>query len=107
MSSTDENKSVLVDEKCLDILREVGNSGAGNATTALAQIVNCKIDMEVPKARILNFNELSDILGGPDTPVIGILFELSQDINGMRVVAWSLESAKQLMKGLLGQEPGD
>lgn len=107
MSSTDDNKSVFVDEKCLDILREVGNIGAGNATTALAQIVNCKIDMEVPKARILNFNELSDILGGPDTPVIGILFELSRDIDGMMMFALSLESAKQLIKLLLGQEPGD
>ena len=78
-----EKKSIFVDDECLDILREVGNIGAGNATTALAQIINGKIDMEVPKARILDFNELSEILGGPDTPVIGILFELSRDINGM------------------------
>ena len=101
MSNTDDNKSILVDERCLDILREVGNIGAGNATTALAQIVNCKIDMEVRKARILDFNELSQILGGPDTPIIGILFELSRDINGMMMFALSLDSAKQLIKLLL------
>lgn len=102
-----ENKSIFVDDECLDILREVGNIGAGNATTALAQILNGKIDMEVPKARILDFNELSGILGGPDTPVIGILFELSRDINGMMMFVLKTESAKQLIKLLLNQEPGE
>lgn len=102
-----EKKSIFVDDECLDILREVGNIGAGNATTALAQIINGKIDMEVPKVRILEFNELSEILGGPDTPVIGILFELSRDINGMMMFVLKTESAKQLIKVLLNQEPGE
>lgn len=106
MSNTDNN-SMFVDDECLDILTEVGNIGAGNATTALAQIINGKIDMEVPKARILDFNELSSILGGPETPVIGILFELSRDINGMMMFVLKTESAKQLIKLLLNQEPGN
>ena len=32
-----------------DVLKEIGNIGAGNATTALAQMVNIKVDMSVPK----------------------------------------------------------
>ena len=32
-----------------DILREVGNIGAGIATTALSHLLNSKIDMTVPK----------------------------------------------------------
>lgn len=28
-----------------DVLKEIGNIGAGNATTALAQMVNMKVDM--------------------------------------------------------------
>ena len=31
-----------------DVLKEIGNIGAGNATTALAQMVNMKVDMSVP-----------------------------------------------------------
>ena len=33
----------------LDALREIGNIGAGNSATALSQIINKKIDMNVPK----------------------------------------------------------
>ena len=32
----------------LDALREIGNVGAGNAATALSQILNRKIGMTVP-----------------------------------------------------------
>ena len=31
-----------------DVLKELGNIGAGNATTALAQMIDCKVDMSVP-----------------------------------------------------------
>ena len=32
-----------------DVLRELGNIGAGNATTALSSMLNTKVDMNVPK----------------------------------------------------------
>lgn len=31
-----------------DVLKELGNIGAGNATTALAQMLQTKVDMKVP-----------------------------------------------------------
>lgn len=31
-----------------DVLREIGNIGAGNATTAIATLLNIKLNMEVP-----------------------------------------------------------
>jgi len=35
-----------------DVLKELGNIGAGNATTALAQMMQCKVDMYVPQVRL-------------------------------------------------------
>ncbi len=32
----------------LDVLKEIGNIGAGNATTALSTMLNVKMDMSVP-----------------------------------------------------------
>ena len=32
-----------------DVLKELGNIGAGNATTALAQMLQTKVDMKVPQ----------------------------------------------------------
>lgn len=60
----------------LDVLREIGNIGAGNAATALAKLLDKRIEMRVPQIRIMRFSEVSDVLGGAETPVIGILLQL-------------------------------
>ena len=45
-------------QEYFDVLKELGNIGAGNATTALAQMIGCKVDMSVPKVRLLEFQEI-------------------------------------------------
>jgi chemotaxis protein CheC len=47
-----------------DILKELGNIGAGNATTALAQMIGTKVDMAVPQVRLLDFKDVGDMMGG-------------------------------------------
>ncbi|MCX7922398.1 MAG: chemotaxis protein CheC [Clostridia bacterium] len=66
----------------LDVLREIGNIGAGNAATALAKMLNKKVDMDIPKVKILEFKEVTDILGGAESQVIGILLNVTGDITG-------------------------
>ena len=51
-----------IDNKYYDVLREIGNIGAGNATTALAQLLNMKLDMRVPKVALLDFNKLAETI---------------------------------------------
>ena len=41
-----------VNERYVDVLREIGNVGAGNATTAIASMLGIRIDMSVPKVEI-------------------------------------------------------
>ena len=38
-----------------DVLQEIGNIGAGNAMTALSQMIGSKIDMGVPQVALLDF----------------------------------------------------
>ena len=47
-----------ISQEYFDVLRELGNIGAGNATTALAQMLQCKVDMSVPKVGLLEFKEV-------------------------------------------------
>ena len=61
-----------VDGMQFDVLRELGNIGAGNATTALSSMLNTKVDMNVPKVDLLGFDELHEIMGGAETIVVGI-----------------------------------
>ena len=42
-----------VNDMYLDVLREIGNIGAGNATSAIANMLGIKIDMNVPSIRLM------------------------------------------------------
>ncbi len=90
-----------------DVLTEVGNIGAGNATTALSQMLNTKIDMHVPKVELLDFQSLAEIVGGEETLVAGIMLSLEGDIEGSMMFMLELNAAKKLVSMLLQQEPGD
>ena len=67
----------------LDVLKEIGNIGSGNATTALSQMLNTMVDIEVPVVEILDFQQAIDAAGGPDKIVAGILVGIKGAIDGM------------------------
>ncbi len=99
MSRLDINQ---IDNMQYDVLREIGNIGAGNATTALSQLINSKIDMKVPKVDLLEFKELSEIVGGAENLVAGILFTLEGQIQGMMMFMLDLPASKHLVTSLMG-----
>jgi len=88
----------------LDILKEIGNIGAGNATTALSKLINKKVDMKVPKVNILEFKNLADILGGPENPVVGVLLDVSGEIEGMMMFVLEQRSAHTLVNILMERD---
>lgn len=75
-----------IKEEQMDILREVGNIGAGHSASAMAQLLNRKIDMEVPFAKLLSFDELVDFFGGADIPVASIFLKNGRRFNGFDVL---------------------
>ncbi|NLM06974.1 MAG: CheY-P-specific phosphatase CheC, partial [Tissierellia bacterium] len=80
----------------IDILKELGNIGAGNAATALASMISKKVDMHVPNVRVLEFKNVAEILGGEENIIVGIYFELSEDIQGNIMFALDMQSAINL-----------
>ena len=86
-----------------DVLKEIGNIGAGNATTALSRMINAKIDMSVPKVKLLGFSELAQVIGTEGTVMAGILLMLEGDINGMMMFLLEIDSARALVDSLLGK----
>lgn len=87
----------------LDVLTEIANIGAGNAVTALSQMISNKIDMHVPKVNMLTFSELASILGGPEALVAGIMVSLDEDIEGYMLFMLENESAHHLVSQIMGQ----
>lgn len=86
----------------MDVLKEIGNIGAGNAVTSLAKMIDKKVDMAVPKARILGFDKVSQILGGEEMLVVGILLSVTGDITGNIMFILDINAARQLVNILIG-----
>jgi chemotaxis protein CheC len=87
----------------LDVLREIGNIGSGNAATALAKMLNRKVDMDVPRAKILEFKEVSDTLGSAELPVVGILLKVTGDLTGYIMFILQQQAAAMLVSMLMGK----
>ena len=89
-----------------DVLKEIGNIGAGNATTALAQMLNCKVDMAVPQVKLIEFKELGDMMGGAEQIMAGIYLGVEGDITGRIMFLLKKEAAKHLVNKLMGVDGG-
>ena len=94
-----------LDDTQYDVLKEIGNIGAGNATTALAQLINTKIDMSVPQVSLVPFNRIADTIGSEETVLVGILLGLEGDVNGMMMFLLQEKSAHNLVNILVGNPP--
>ena len=87
-----------------DVLREIGNIGAGNATTALAQLMNMKIDMGVPNVSLVPITEIAGMIGSEEEVVVGILLGMQDDVNGMIMFLLDQNSTNVICKTLMGKE---
>lgn len=87
----------------IDVLREVGNIGAGNAVTALSKMVSKRIDMKVPKVNIVEFKEVAELVGGAEVLVSGIYFQVFGDITGSIMFLIDKTSSKLLTNLLMGK----
>lgn len=100
MQKDEEN----MDDMEFDILTEIGNIGAGNATTALAKLIDGRVDMHVSKVEMLAFKDLAEILGGAEELVAGILLSLEGDIEGSMLFVLENKAAHHLVHKLMGSD---
>lgn len=88
-------------DQYFDVLKEIGNIGAGNATTALAQLLQCKVDMKVPQVRLLNFSEVGAAIGGEEQLMAGVYLLVEGDITGSMMFLLEETAAHNLVSKLM------
>ena len=97
-----------ISENYFDVLKELGNIGAGNATTALASMLQCKVDMKVPQVKMLEFKDVGAILGGEEQEMVGVYLGVEGDISGSILFLVKREVAVHLSnKIMMGYGSGD
>ena len=93
-------------QTCALPIWELGNIGAGNAITALSQMLQCKVDMQVPQVRLLEFSEVGEMIGGEEQIMAGVFLGVKGDITGSMMFMVEEESARHLIaKMTMGMLP--
>ncbi len=90
-----------VDNMYFDVLKEIGNIGAGNAASSLAQILQTKVDMKVPRVELLDFDQIGAAIGGEEQIMAGIYVLVQGDITGSIMFLLEQHSAKSLVRKLM------
>lgn len=87
-----------------DVLRELGNIGAGNAATSISSMISMPVSISVPIIHITDYNKATSMLGGPENVLVGILLMVSGDINGMIMFLLEKDFAHLILNTLLGNK---
>ena len=91
----------------MDILKEIGSIGGGNAATAMSSMLNAKVNMSLPKVVILGFNEALDYLGDPEELVAAIFVEMSGELSGIMLLILTKEFSDEVLFRMLGKVDSD
>ncbi|MCR5672978.1 MAG: chemotaxis protein CheC [Lachnospiraceae bacterium] len=93
-----------LNELQLDVMREIGNIGAGNACTALSVLLGTTIDMSVPRVQLLGLESTTQLLGGGDNVVIGLKIEITGDLQGMMLHVVERRFAERIINTFYAKE---
>lgn len=87
----------------LDVLKEIGNIGAGNAATALSVLLHSRLGMETPIVKVLEFNDIADMVGGADMVVSAVLTRFTGEVSGLTLFILEMEEAKNMVSVMLNK----
>ncbi|RXZ77280.1 chemotaxis protein CheC [Paenibacillaceae bacterium] len=91
----------------MDVLKEVGNIGTGNAATALSRLIGKPVDMAVPKVSLLSFEDIAERVGGSEQVVTAVFLRVEGEAPGNLFFILSPESAEKLLRHVLSIEPNE
>lgn len=91
-------------ENQIDVFREIGSIGNGNAVTALSGLLSEKISMELPEVGIFEFNAAQKKLGDPEEVVGAVLVEMSGELSGIMMLILKKDFIQQIIRKVLFHE---
>lgn len=90
-----------------DALKEIGNICAGNAATALSQLLDRPISIVVPRIIFLPIEQVPQAVGGDDRLVAGLMLRVLGDLPSNIIFIFSQKDALVLASLLTGKPVSD
>ena len=89
-----------------DALTEVFNLGLSRAATQLSELLQDRIDIDIPRIRIVSYEDVAEALElNANQPVAGVAQEMGGYIHGAAMLVFPSEEAHALVKALIGSIP--
>lgn len=88
-----------------DALKEIVTIGAGNAATALSQMIKRRINITVPRVNLVAIEDAADVFGGAEIFTVAVTLKLLGDATGAMFFSFKKEDALRLSNTLLGGAP--
>jgi len=95
-----ENNNVVLDAACIDMLKEVGHICTGNATVALSQVLNQRVELKIPGLKLVDSDKVLEELKGPQEVLVGISIHLLGNLNGNIVLMFPEKCAYSLIDAI-------
>lgn len=83
-----------------DALQEIGSIGMGNATTALSQILNSRVQLNLSNAQITDIRSMSAMVPSSMT-LAAVLIDFKGDLTGTMMLLFDFSSAATLSSSLV------
>ena len=95
---------VQLDEISMDILKEIGNVGTGNAVTSLSRMMEQPIELDLPSLKVVKYYKVHELLEQPEELQTGILIEVTGQLKGIFLFMLSEAFTKTVINTILGEE---
>jgi len=86
-----------------EALKEVGNIGVGNATTALSQLIGKKVMLSFPSLMVMDTQSIAE--NTSNIEIVGTVVRIVGDVNGGSLIAFQKSSADSFVDILLKDTP--
>lgn len=91
----------------MDVIREVGSIGTGNAASALSSLLGTEVRMVLPQVTVQDFNTALNTVGNPESIVAAVMVKMSQEINGIMLFILKLDLINDIIGRLLAHQIED
>ncbi|MDR0518785.1 MAG: chemotaxis protein CheC [Clostridiales Family XIII bacterium] len=88
----------------IDVLKEIGNIGAGNAATSLGVLLDEDVSISVPDVRIEELNDVVGSIGAPDEVCVAVLLNFMGEANGVILFLMTIEDAKVITNAMVYED---
>ena len=88
----------------MDVIREVGSIGTGNAASALSSLLGTQVRMVLPQVTVQDFNTALNTVGNPESIVAAVMVKMSQEINGIMLFILKLDLINDIIGRLLDHQ---